>query len=43
MSTHQEIAFEDDTSAHLGTHGWHYDGAQDLQHYDRALALYRWT
>jgi type I restriction enzyme R subunit len=40
MSPHQEIAFEDDICHHLGAHGWRYDGPQDHQHYDRALALY---
>ena len=40
MTTHKEIAFEDDICHHLGAHGWLYDGPQDHQHYDRALALY---
>ncbi|NCA73015.1 MAG: type I restriction endonuclease subunit R, partial [Sphingobacteriia bacterium] len=40
MATHHEIAFENDICDHLGAHGWRYDGPQDHQHYDRALALY---
>ncbi len=40
MSTHHEIAFEDDICHHLAAHDWLYDGPQDHQHYHRALALY---
>ena len=40
VTTHQEIAFENDICDHLGAHGWLYDSPQDHQQYDRALALY---
>jgi type I restriction enzyme R subunit len=39
MSTHKEIAFEDEICEHLGAHGWIYVEG-DSSRYDRALALF---
>ena len=39
VTTHHEIAFEDDICAHLAAHGWHCEPG-DAQRYDRARALF---
>jgi type I restriction enzyme R subunit len=39
MSTHKEIAFEDEICEHLGSHGWIYVEG-DSSRYDRGLALF---
>ena len=38
MSTHKEIAFEEEICEHLGAHGWVYVEG-DASKYDRARAL----
>lgn len=39
MSTHKELAFEDENCEHLGSHGWIYVEG-DSRRYGRALALF---
>ena len=39
MSTHKEIAFEEEICEHLGSHGWIYVEG-DASKYDRARALF---
>jgi len=40
MNLHREIHLETEICEHLAAHGWHYDGPEDWQRYDRRVALY---